>query len=71
MPTESNGNTLVYRVGELEKDVIALQKELKEEIGELQRKVDRVMWSLVSLTVALTTTSIIVLLTKVSETNIT
>ena len=55
-PSYPNGNTLAYRVAELERDV-----------KELTKKVDRLMWSLVSLTIALTTTTVMLLLTRIVE----
>lgn len=48
--------TLAYRVSELEADVKLLT-----------RKVDRLIWAIVSLSIALTTTSVILVITRLAE----
>lgn len=50
-----NGRTLVYRMGQVEKDV-----------ASLERKVDRVLWALVTLTITLAGSSIIFAITVLS-----
>ena len=66
-PSYPNGNTLAYRVAELERDMSALAQKQKDDVKELGQKVDRLMWSLVSLTIALTTTTVMLLLTRIVE----
>lgn len=53
-PPVING-TLVYRVGELEKDVITLQ-----------RKVDRLLWALITLTLSIAGSAVIFAVTVLS-----
>ena len=50
-----NGGTLVYRVGELEKDVV-----------NLQRKVDRLLWALITLTLSIAGSAVIFAVTVLS-----
>lgn len=51
----ANG-TLAYRVAELERDVKALEE-----------KVDKLIWAIVSLTIALATTSVVLVVTRLAE----
>lgn len=53
-PTIRNG-TLIYRVGELEKDVLLLQ-----------RKVDRLGWALVTLTLSIAGSAVVFAVTVLS-----
>jgi hypothetical protein len=50
-----NGGTLLYRVGEIEKDILILQ-----------RKVDRLLWALVTLTLSLAGSAVIFAVTVLS-----
>ena len=51
----TNGQTLIYRVGELEKDVV-----------NLQRKVDRLLWALITLTLSIAGSAVIFAVTALS-----
>jgi hypothetical protein len=51
-PTIPNGNTVVYRVAELEKD-----------LTRVERKVDKLLWALVTLTLSIAGSAVIFAIT--------
>jgi hypothetical protein len=56
--SEPNG-TIAYRVSELEQDVRALDKRLEERFEVANRKVDRLTWALVTLTLSIAGSAVI------------
>lgn len=59
-----NGNTLNYRVGEVERDVKELAERVDTSNREMFRKIDRLMWAVVMLATTIAGSAITFALTQ-------
>ena len=63
--TVSDG-TLAYRVGELESDFNNLRRESREANEQLQKKLDRLLWAILTLTITIASAAVVFALTILS-----
>lgn len=61
-----NMDTLEYRVGQLEDDVVRMEAKHKQDIGRLYDKVDKLTWALITLTVTIAGSAVVFAITVAS-----